>query len=768
MPRRILFLASLCFVRTSLAADATAPVSVELRPNIDAISVYATITGDDDRDAIARLEVAIERGPFVRAHDLARIDASRFVGVALRLPPGATISARVTFEDPDGSSPSTITEQTMTRGDVPPPPNARDLFVDPLGDDSNVGAAGSPLRTIQRAVDLANPGDHVRVRAGTYRESIRVTRAGNDASPIWIRGAPGARVDGSDEAIATGSATWRDDGSGVFSAPSTETRYVSIDGERIYGPYATLADLRAENGMIGQPGVITGGFHWAGGRVYLLLASRGSPAGHDVRVAVRPSGFLVDTTSFVVIEGFELTTFGSAEYSGVGIDVRDAHDVWIRNNRFTGMNTGARVRRAQSARVVVEDNAFADTSVFGWPWDSVKAHEAEASAIEVTAGGGHVIRRNRLRGSFNGIYTGSFSDSSESIASDTDVYENDLGEHGDDGLELEGAQVSVRAYDNQLHSVYNAISLSPITVGPVFLARNLVDGYSEHAFKINNGPTGRVFVYHTTAIPSPTATEAQALAPSLPFGGFTFRNNVLVANRYVIEYGNTSLAGAIDLDHDVLFTNDVEGAGRFVKWLNVRYADIATLAGSETIEAHGRGDRPVLGADFALVSGNPLLDGAEPIPGFNDVFSGAGPDPGAIERSPPAPDGGSWDSGVAADATVDSGVTDGSDLEAGLPSDAAVPVDGGIAAADAASPAMADATAAPRDAAAQDSGASEPTTSDGCGCSAQRGRGGPMSAALLLLALRPARRRSSRGLARSESKRARRAFVTLFSFLRPR
>ena len=43
----------------------------------------------------------------------------------------------------------------------------------------------------------------------------------------------------------------------------------------------------------------------------------------------------------------------------------------------------------------------------------------------------------------------------------------------------------------------------------------------------------------------------------------------------------------MDLDWDDLYTDVLDGTPRFVKWLDVKYANIAELAASGTIESHG-------------------------------------------------------------------------------------------------------------------------------------------------------------------------------------
>jgi hypothetical protein len=50
-----------------------------------------------------------------------------------------------------------------------------------------------PWRTIQRALDTLRPGQKAYVRAGTYRQSLVMDRAGKASAPITVRNYPGER-----------------------------------------------------------------------------------------------------------------------------------------------------------------------------------------------------------------------------------------------------------------------------------------------------------------------------------------------------------------------------------------------------------------------------------------------------------------------------------------------------------------------------------------------------------------------------------------------
>jgi len=73
---------------------------------------------------------------------------------------------------------------------------AAELHVATTGNDANPGTKKAPLRTIQRAADLAQPGDIVTVHAGVYRERVSPPRGGTSESRrIVYQAARGEQVE---------------------------------------------------------------------------------------------------------------------------------------------------------------------------------------------------------------------------------------------------------------------------------------------------------------------------------------------------------------------------------------------------------------------------------------------------------------------------------------------------------------------------------------------------------------------------------------------
>ena len=73
--------------------------------------------------------------------------------------------------------------------------SAATLHVAINGSDANPGTFSAPLRTIQRAADMAQPGDVVTVHEGIYRERVNPLRGGaSDTQRITYQAAPGEQV----------------------------------------------------------------------------------------------------------------------------------------------------------------------------------------------------------------------------------------------------------------------------------------------------------------------------------------------------------------------------------------------------------------------------------------------------------------------------------------------------------------------------------------------------------------------------------------------
>jgi hypothetical protein len=641
---RLLLLASvLGAAAPCVAQDGASVADVEGFGNFHAAGVVVTVSGDDNRNATVGLEwKSAGESIFRVAHPAIRVDATHFVASLFALQPATQITARVTLADPDGVTGSPQTTVTInTRSDASTEPTVRTLYVATTGSDSNLGTDPlNPLLTIQHAAALSQPGDLISIAPGLYRESVTVPTSGTASQPIVFRGAAdGVVLDGADDAIHTG-VSWTAGANDVFHRTvGFSTGHVVTDRGRLF-QYDSLAELEALGA--GSPG----GFFVDGSTLYVKNSDGSSPTAREMHVARLENGFYLNGRSHVRIENLEIRHFGSGSY-GKGVYLRYSSDCAVRSCRIHEIGA-AGVWIKGGERHLIENNDFWDTSIFGWPWPYSKGSSAENNAVVLTddVGRGTVIRRNSVRGTFNGMGPCGGSAPPSGVTTETDIYQNTFTEHTDDAIEPEGYCSNVRIWDNTIEDSHMAFAVAPAAPGPTWIVRNVaynfgntrtsqIDGYTASALKINSGyatPIGPLLLYHNTFLTQAPSTDAMALLNPGESTYILSRNNILAGTQYALYKVNPVV---LDFDWDALHTTD---PGRFVKWEGVQYPDLATLQAATGQESDGLLAAPLLGnpagGDFAPQSGSPLIDRGVAIPGINDDFQGPAPDIGAVEFGP--------------------------------------------------------------------------------------------------------------------------------------
>ena len=183
------------------------------------------------------------------------------------------------------------------------------------------GSAGAAqvvvTTTIQAAVDLANPGDSVRVPPGVYRENVRVTK-----NNITINGSP--------DAILNGTGLTGD--SGITVEPLTPS--LRIDG-------FTLSGLQIRN------------YSFNG---VLLIEVDNFQIDHGQYVDNDEYGIFPILCSHGLVEFNQVS--GSDD---TGIYIGQSHDALIRQNHVSDCTVGIDVEN--SSNVIVQDNWASDNSL---------------------------------------------------------------------------------------------------------------------------------------------------------------------------------------------------------------------------------------------------------------------------------------------------------------------------------------------------------------------------------------------------------------------
>lgn len=639
----------------AVAQEAISGQAIMTHATFENVGISVTIAGDEDGDATATLEVDANGSGYRSAHRLSRAAPDRFVGSAIFLAEGTPYQVRVTLSDPDGVTGGELVASGSTRSMLVPTSSGETIHVAASGSDSTgTGSESAPFASIARGLEAAQAGDTVFVHAGRYHEEVHVPRGGTDGAPITLRAAGDGEVimDGADPALLD-SGMWTDEGDGVYSAASGETRYVAVDGARLWR-YESAADLAALTEGT------DGGFFFDGARVHVKLPGAVTPAGHEIQVSVLGRALWLEGTPHVVIRDMTFRCYGAETYSQ-GIMVRDgSHHVWVVDSRFENVMPGIWVKNDVDDLTVM-GSEFSDVGLAGFPWQSVKDQggmESGAIAIDDQYDGqGIVFYRNVVHDSFDGLRI--CGDQVMNHPNNADVIENVIYHLGDDGIETDGECSNVRIIGNRFEDTLVGVSVAPAVGGPTWVIRNLMvdlanvapgSDWMTRAMKFNVGdsrPSGEIFAYHNTGVTYEAEQPAFGVTDDSRWTSVHLRNNIWVGTDHAFYYVNGGDEPFVQ-DYDLLHST----GARLVYYQEAHYDTIdAYFQGTGQCEhcvASEAGFVDALGGDYAILETSAAVDRGVAIPGVNDGYAGSAPDIGAYElggEGPSLPDAGAGGAG---------------------------------------------------------------------------------------------------------------------------
>jgi parallel beta-helix repeat protein len=611
--------------------------SLELYGTFHAMGVLATLPAgsDDNSSAVANVDYRVTgAADYAAGFPLTRTGATTFIGSLFWLAPGTSYDVRVRYSDPDGG----ILDQGWaattgsTRAEITIPGPTRTLLVAPTGTGSACSTA-APC-ALSQALGQAQAGDEVHLGAGVYNAGgFTISRSGTAAAPIVIRGEPGAILDGADP----GTFAWTAGANGVYSTTvsAADPHLVAADGSRLYpyGDAAALSSLSASN---------TPGFFASGTSLSVHLAAGANPAGATMAIS-RQNVALTITGDFIYVIGLTFRYYGLGDYAKA-VYVRDGSDNLIQGCRFITNDLGIGLKGATD-RNVIEDNEFSDT-IAGWTWEDVKAEgNLETGGMRFYSpvdGRGTVIRRNRFHDFFDGL--GICPNDSAAVSNETDFYDNESYDLGDDGVETDGQCANVRIWGNRFHDSLAGISLAPVSGGPVYCLRNQIhmmgagtsqEGYTGLPFKFNSsdGDSGAIYLMHNTVDAQRAGNDGFRIMSPGTWTKLFARNNVFAGTLHALENANPSQP--VDMDYDDLWRSGSDYLCRWDDLANPRLVTLADYTAATGQEAHGISQDPGFAApaaaDFTPTPGSPLIDRGLYLPGINDGYRGLGPDLGAVE-----------------------------------------------------------------------------------------------------------------------------------------
>jgi len=611
---------TLSFPGNSLAAISR----LQLFANIETIGVVVT---DDNLPEAAELWYRKSSNTnWHIGHPLVRIEDGRLVGSVFEQSPATFYDIKVIYGTNE------VSGSVFTQPDELQFLPEMTIYVDDGASSGGDGSKSAPYKTIQEGVNNASPGTRVLVADGVYHEEVEFQKSGSENNWIQVVAeGDGAILDGSEHLYGD---IWTPHAKEIgvwFTDISNSIGYLARDKERFYR-YDDLAGLLSGLGHNNVP--MDEGWYIGIWDSTLYVRSLDNPANHTWQVPRFEQAFYINNLDWIWIEGFIVQFFGVED--GHGVHVKNASQVVIRKNKIHNLRYGIIINwtggesRGNNSRV--EYNEITDSPVSEWPWQAVKGTSMEGSAIIVSGHKSAIVRGNEISNFFNGIYTGRWEAlENPEIAFDVDVYNNQIYDISDDGLEPEGACINQRFRNNTVDRAFVGISLAPITYGPTWVLRSLFTNYYGTSIKWGIDSDGIVLIYHNTSWTD--EREQNAMTIWGPVHNAVMRNNIFRGTRYAFEASLTGCTGH-DWNNNNWFTIRRLNGPHF-KWENIRYENISELCMATGLECNGlevtsKFKNAGIG-DFTLRPLSPNIDRGVVISGINDNFNGAAPDIGVYE-----------------------------------------------------------------------------------------------------------------------------------------
>ena len=604
------------------------------------VGIQVNYRGDENKNASVKLEANIDNQGFKEVHRLSRAKSNRFVGTIFSLKAESKVVVRMTTIDSEGVRNGTQTKSITTRTQSVPLSKGKVIHVSIEGDNRlGTGSEPKPYATLSFAFEEAKADDTLLVHAGIYYESINPQNTqGTKGKPITVRSAGDGEVvlDGASQRLKNAN-EWKELENNIYTAKVEKTRYVSVDGVRLWR-YENLLGLKTLNKKT------KGGFFLDDGTLYVRLANDASPQEHEIQVSVLDYAFRMEDTSYVVFDGLIFRNYGVEDESAGFFFAESSNNNWIVNCYFKNMTTGIWIEGLVDDLVVM-NNDFSDFGVNEFNWHEVKEqNKIERGAIFVEngeyEGQGIIFYKNVVHDIFDGIKI--CGNSVIPHANNADIEENIFRNISDDGIEADGVCSNVRVVNNSFENMLVAVSVAPAETGPVYIIRNSIHNLNNYApgsewettavkFNVGDEPqSGEIFIYHNTAT---TKEEKQAVfyaTNPADWQNVVLRNNIWSGTEYSLWYA---------IDENLSFSEDYDLLYSKADTLFL-YQDDDYYSIPEYNAVSGRCEHCIEGKplfmdvdkhNYNLSSNSPAIDKGVLIKGINDDFQGDAPDIGVLE-----------------------------------------------------------------------------------------------------------------------------------------
>jgi hypothetical protein len=279
-----------------------------------------------------------------------------------------------------------------------PPSTGTRRFVSLSGSDANPGTEASPWRSIQRALELARPGEQILVRGGTYSgtatgpdrgdgigPSVYVSPQGAPGEPITIQPYPGEQVTIAGFVSFPRAAWFRMTGFVIDGSTTPNAEGVSLGNTSTGEPHHVELSYNEIRNFQRSNGHAQGILHYSGTDTALV----GNRIHHIGLQTFYDHGIYLKAGRRVVVANNVISDITG----GYGLQIwGDFDDSWVINNTVygsaaSGFTIGGNSERGQPDRTVAANNIFAGHSGTA---DSQQGYAAK----EYQPGTGNSVRHN--------------------------------------------------------------------------------------------------------------------------------------------------------------------------------------------------------------------------------------------------------------------------------------------------------------------------------------------------------------------------------------
>ncbi|MBN2498947.1 MAG: right-handed parallel beta-helix repeat-containing protein [Deltaproteobacteria bacterium] len=581
------------------AQERTAPGTLRLSSTYECISVFASFSGDLDADNTARLDWRAlgsqdwQHGMAMTADRRDQVTGggqsypnpykSQWRASVLGLQTGTGYEIRVRFEDPDGiDGADSITDTIRTRDDSYPAGGVT-YYVDvdhPEASDQNAGTDEAlPLETIQAAADIAQAGDTVRVKAGTYPGRTFISSSGTDAAYIHFQRFEDDHVI-LDAASAPDNCGDNYSGQGRKCALLISGSYVRVSGfEIVHGYYGIKVDSPAHDVVIER-----------------MLVHDQSTTELEKPVQIGDSYTVQNPVANVTLQDNEIHAAEVDPNDCAVLVMGTSGGHVIRRNRILFDHPGAPGVHGTDCI-----GGLPNMQIHGGFFENTDVHDnycegTTDEGVEIDGGNANVRIWNNV------TYRGNVGFSIAAVVvGPAYIFRNVV-------------------YGMQDHWVGDCLGVKSGETG-----------------------TGAAYFYHNTFYLADGSACNGRIWGTADYGGDGAASNVFYRNNIIHAYSRvfseSESDSRPDADYDLVADVD-QSDGVFAKWGGAFYEDFESFVSATQQERNGIHDLPAFvdadGADFRLAAGSPGMDRGQVIAGFNDSssawpFHGAGPDIGAYE-----------------------------------------------------------------------------------------------------------------------------------------